>query len=76
MDENGFYSGAVDLFKNMGSLATAVASDNTILIQQLHKSDLLTVYLLAGSSMPTSQRGKSIVDLRTQIADHFNRKAA
>lgn len=72
MDENGFYSGAVDLFKNMGSLATAVASDNTILIQQLHKSDLLTVYLLAGSSMPTSQRGKSIVDLRTQIADHFN----
>jgi hypothetical protein len=51
---------------------TAVSSDNSILIQQLHKGDILNVYLLASSSMPTAQRGKSIIDLRNQIADHFN----
>ncbi|MCB8944052.1 MAG: SAVED domain-containing protein [Ardenticatenaceae bacterium] len=72
MDKNRFYSGAVDLFKNMGSLATAVSTDNQILIQQLNQSQLLSVYLITNCAMPEGQQGRSIVDLSRQIATVFN----
>ncbi|MCB8945291.1 MAG: SAVED domain-containing protein [Ardenticatenaceae bacterium] len=72
MENNNFLGKVVAIFKNMEGGKTAVSPDNTILIQQLHKSEILTVYLLAGSDMPPAQRGKSIIDLRDQIDDLFD----
>ncbi len=72
MKNNDFYPEVIELFKNMETSATAVSPDNNILIQRLHQSELLSAYLMISSFLPAAQRGKSIVDLSTQIAGLFN----
>lgn len=71
MTQNDFIPQAVGLFKNMGQMQTAVSPDNRILIQQVHKSQYLSAYLLTQSSLPENQQGRSMVALADQIADKF-----
>lgn len=73
MNNRNLYTVGIELFSNMENVTTAVSTDNSVLIQRLHQSELLTVYLLTSSAMPAGKKGKSIVDLSSQIADVFNK---
>lgn len=72
MNNNNLYTTGLEFFSNMEDLITAVSPDNTLLIQQLHESDLITVHLLTSSAMPSGKKGKSIADLASQIAQAFS----
>lgn len=72
MTQNRFFSKALELFESIDTMQTAVASDNSILIQQLEKSEHLAAYLLTQSTLPKEQQGKSVVALAGQISNLFN----
>lgn len=67
-----FVQEGLQLFAKLNAGETAVSLDNTIRVQRLYESPLLTADLIAHSQPQTNRQGKSLGDLARLVNQTFN----